>query len=1076
MMASPSQMRLGGRTREVNVVMKNRWTNPAMSPFPAVVGWWLAIIIAWGSLSTDVFAQEKFAKPRPTDQKEPAKDEDALDTSRRFRGAGVQSLNDLRSLVIEGPAGSVDALSKVIEELDRLSAGSEASIKVVPLQNADSESMAIALQQVYESRESARPQQRRGRGEVAFVAIAQPNAIVVVAPGAEMEEAVSFVRELDKKSATADSQFRVFRLKQATASIVRQKLTEFFAAREDDAGLRVRVEVVADDRTNSIIAFGGPNDLDQTARLVEQLDDAESNTINEIRIFPLKYAQATLLSDLINQSIVRRSLTGTGAAAAGGQGQIGQRQGGQGIGGGASPTGTQKSTKLQFKATDVNGRLIESAILEDVTVTADVRTNSLVVTAPAKTMELVEAIINQLDRGPGPGQTVKVFTLQNSNAEELINTVQRIFSTTASGTTGGVGGAAGQQRPIGQTATPAPTTTGLGTTSANTLGSTTSLPVRFTPDYRTNSIIASGSKEDLDQIERIVLELDQPESKKRETIVYKLQNLTSAEAVTSLNDYLTRERLADQITVISVTQDRAAQDQSQGVVANSTATAGGQSTADRTPLEPQTNSIIVTANPGLLQQFMRVIEEIDQRPSQVVIQVLIAQIELNNNDELGLEVGFQNDTLFDRSLVVNNQGQANSLNPGVGFNNAPLQSPAGANFAGTGLQGLSNFALGRTSPLGYGGLIFAASSENISVLLRALKRQRRLDVLSRPQVMTLDNQQASIQIGQRIRVPTGAVTAAVGGTTSTFNAENIGIILAVTPRIGPDGQILMRVAPQISSLQRDSSGAIEGLPVGTNADGTVVETPIINITQAVTTIGANDGETVVIGGLITKETSIEERSVPGLGDIPVAEWLFKTRFRGVVKRELLIVLTPHIVATEEDADRIRNEESCRIDWIMSDVEEVHGDIGVACPPKDDPDKCHPHKKKGPILNMPLSTSLPRSIHPHKRKKSDEDESCPTGDPLAPGSEWLPATGGSESESAIESGEGSRFEPTEMVPLDGSSSQEAVPEQIIVPNESRREVPRARSVSEKVTGAIESVAPKATVGSESAALPSAEEKR
>jgi hypothetical protein len=342
--------------------------------------------------------------------------------------------------------------------------------------------------------------------------------------------------------------------------------------------------------------------------------------------------------------------------------------------------------------------------------------------------------------------------------------------------------------------------------------------------------------------------------------------------------------------------------------------------------------------------------------------------------------------------------------------------------------------------------------------------------------MTLDNQQASIQIGQRIRVPTGAVTAAVGGTTSTFNPENIGIILAVTPRIGPDGQILMRVAPQISSLQRDSSGAIEGLPVGTNADGTVVETPIINITQAVTTVGASDGETVVIGGLITKETAIDERSIPLLGDIPVLEWLSKTRFRGVVKRELLIVLTPHIVASEEDADRIRNEESCRIDWIMSDVEEVHGDIGVACPPKDDPDKCHPHKKKGPILNLPLSASLPRSIHPHKRKKSDKDEECTTGDPLAPGSEWLPATDGIQTEATIESPEGSRFEPTEMVPLDGSSSQDAVPEQIIVPNESRREVPRAKPGTEKLTGSIESVSPKETADAKTAALSSTEEKR
>ncbi|MBY0585712.1 hypothetical protein K2X85_00960 [bacterium] len=1011
-------------------MIRNRWI-PLQNRSRATLGaQWSScflVILLFGQVD----AQEP--TPEPRDDARPVDNSDALDTTRRFRGAGVQSLNDLRSLVIEGPAGSVDALSKVIEELDRLSAGSEASITVVPLAHADSEAMAGALQQIYQSRESARPQQRRGRGEVAFVPIAQPNAIVIVAPGAEMDEAVAFVRELDRKSSTANTQFRVFKLKQATASIVRQKLTEFFAARQDDAGLRVRVEVVSDDRTNSIIAFGGPNDLQQTEQLIAQLDDAESNTVNEIRIFPLKFAQASLLADLINQSIVRRSLTGVGTTGTG-QGQTGQRPAGQGAG--ATPGTSQKSTKLQFKAADAQGRLIESAILEDVTVTADGRTNSLVVTAPAKTMELVEAIIKQLDRGPGPGQTVKVFTLQNSNAEELINTVQRIFtSTTNTGLGTGTGTATGQ-RPAGTTTPTTATTPGLGTNTSNAaLGATTSLPVRFTPDYRTNSIIASGSKDDLEQVERIVLELDQPESKKRETIVYRLQHLTAFEAVTAMNSYLQRERLSDQITVIAISPDRVQQDQSQGVVASTTA----QATAQETPLDPQTNNIIITANPGLLQRFLRVVEEIDQRPSQVVIQVLIAQIELNNSDELGLEVGFQNDTLFDRNLIVNNAGQANSLNPGVNFNNQPFQSPVGSSYSGTGLQGLSNFALGRTSPLGYGGLIFAASSENINVLLRALKRQRRLDVLSRPQVMTLDNQQASIQIGQRIRVPTGSVNAAQGGTTSTFQAENIGIILAVTPRIGPDGQILMRVAPQISSLQRNSSGAIEGLPVGTNINGTPIETPIINITQAVTTVGAGDGETVVIGGLITKETSIEERSVPGLGDIPVAEWLFKTRFRSVVKRELLIVLTPHVVASEEDAERIKNEESCRVDWIMSDVNEVHGDIGVACPPKDDPTKCLHKNKFGPVLNLPMSGSLPRSIHPHKRKKEDQGANCAPDDPLAPGTEWGPATSteSTETEGAIGS-ESKTVEPMPMTPIEQDPSEDLVPEQIVVPNESRRE--------------------------------------
>lgn len=948
------------------------------------------------------------AHAQPDEEKPigPPRESGLLDTTRGFRGAGVQTLDDLRSMVIEGPKESVDALSRVIEELDRLSIGSEAAIEVVRLIHADSEGLADALRQVYDSRETARPQQRARGGKVAFVPIAQPNAVIVIAPAAEIAEVVAFVSEIDKNAQVGDRQYRIFSLQQATASIVRQKLLEFFSVREDAAGLRVRVEVVADDRTNSLIVYAGPADLEQAATLIDQLDRADSDAVTELRVFPLRYAQASVLADLINQSIGQRSQS-AGTGQLGGRTPTGGGQGGGGRGaqnqlGSSAVANALKSTRLRLTSIDADGKAIESGILEDIIVTADTRTNSLVVTAPPTTMNLLQSLIEQLDRGPGPGQTVRVFTLLNSSAEELLNTLQRIFGTTTGGTTGTTttgartGGAQGAIAPQTSTGT---TTGAFGTTgSSSALGAPASLPVRFTPDYRTNSIIASGSEEDLRRIEEIVMRLDARESKQRETIVYHLKNLTALEAVQSLNEYLQRERLQDQITVISVQQDeRTAQDQSQGVVTASDA----QAVADRTPLDPQTNSIIVTANPGLLATFLQVVQQIDERPAQVVIQVLIAQIELDNADEFGLEVGFQNDVLFNRSLIVGNQGIGrDSLNPGFGFNSTgPLQSPYGSNSDSTGLQSLTNFGLGRASPLGYGGLIFAASSDNISILLRALKRQRRLDVLSRPQVMTLDNQQASIQIGQRIRVPTGSVTAPQGGTTSSFQREDIGIILAVTPRLSPEGKILMRVAPQISSLQRDSSGAIEGLPVGTNEDNTVIETPIINITQAVTTIAAGNGETVVIGGLITKETVIEERKLPVLGDIPYAEWLFKTRARGVMKRELLIILTPHVVANELDAERIKQEESCRIDWIMSDVEEVHGNIGVVCPPKDEKDKCcDKHKNGGPIMNLPNRAVLPRSLHPHARKHQNgtgANASCPAegvetlNDPLAPATESMP---------------------------------------------------------------------------------------
>lgn len=898
--------------------------------------------------------------PTPTPPRRPAgvpQDAEPLDTTRGFRGAGVQSLDDLQSLVIEGPPGSVEALAQIIAELDRLNIGSEAGIEVVRLLHTDSESLVEALRQVYDAREAARPQQQTGRGRVGFVPIAQPNAVIVISPPAYLADVVAFVELLDRNSTAAGSQFRVFRLRQATASVVRAKLIEFFAVRQDDAGLRVRVEVVADDRTNALIVYAGPNDLDQAARLIEQLDNNRNEAVHEMRVFPLKNAQAASLAALLNQAIAQRGAV-PGAAQAPAQFGPGQQQQPTAIG--------AKSAKLKLIDDEDLNRAIESGILEDVTVSADERTNTLVVTAPSQTMTLVGALIQRLDKDPGASQTIRIFTLQHSNAEELLSTLQQIFLGT---TTGAAGTAVPPAAGVG-----APGAVGAGGPGATTAGAMglaiSSLPIRFTINYRTNSIVASASPEDLKRIEETILQLDSPEIRQRETVVYRFNNLNAPDAVLALNEYLTRERLDTQISIIAIQPPTTQQDQAQEVV-----TAGGvQQTADRTPLEPATNSIVITANAGFLGPFLRVVEDLDSRPPQVLIQVLIAQIDLTDNDEFGIEVGLQNDILFDRSVVVGGtNGGGQTLNPGYNFNTTnPLQSPVGSNPIPIGAQSLTNFALGRASPLGYGGLILAASNENISVLLRALKRQRRLEILSRPQVMALDNQQASIQIGQRIRVPTGSVTAPQGGTTSSFQAENIGIILAVTPRIAPDGTILMRVAPQISSLERDSSGAIQGLPVGVNEDNTVIETPIINITQAVTTVSTMDGETVVIGGLISKERSIEERKIPVLGDLPYINWLFKTRFRGMNKRELMIILTPHVVYNQADADRIKQIESCRIDWIMGDVREVHGDLGIICPPNDLGKPCCIQKHLGlnaetPVLNMPHSSLLPYNIPWHKRR-------------------------------------------------------------------------------------------------------------
>ena len=123
----------------------------------------------------------------------------------------------------------------------------------------------------------------------------------------------------------------------------------------------------------------------------------------------------------------------------------------------------------------------------------------------------------------------------------------------------------------------------------------------------------------------------------------------------------------------------------------------------------------------------------------------------------------------------------------------------------------------------------------------------------------------------------------------------------------------------------------------------MIEAPIINTTNAQTTVAAADGQTVVIGGLIAKSKEIDDRKIPFFGNIPVLQWAFRTRFKMAMKRELIIILTPHIVYGQWDADRIKIAEARRMDWILADVDAVHGDIGVPTE-LDDDEVCPPDCK------------------------------------------------------------------------------------------------------------------------------------
>jgi len=120
----------------------------------------------------------------------------------------------------------------------------------------------------------------------------------------------------------------------------------------------------------------------------------------------------------------------------------------------------------------------------------------------------------------------------------------------------------------------------------------------------------------------------------------------------------------------------------------------------------------------------------------------------------------------------------------------------------------------------------------------------------------------------------------------------------------------------------------EGIPVFVSTGGTVVRQPRINMSMALTTVSAADGQTIVLGGMIQKDTVTAHRRVPYLSDVPVLGNIFRYDLSATVRRELLIIMTPHVVYNEEDADRIKKVEAARMQWCLADVVDMYGDFGI----------------------------------------------------------------------------------------------------------------------------------------------------
>jgi len=808
----------------------------------------------------------------------------------------IEVVEGTELFVIRGNPRDVERVLEVIRQIEAMSRVSEPQIVVHELKHVDSLSMARLLALMFAPADEDGFSLAPYYGSLLPLPLGKPNAVLLIGAPGTVAKAQELLRQLDIPAETM-TQFEVIPLKNADAEQTRIALEAMFAAEPaEEAGLAApltpKAQIIAETRTNSLIVRAGPRDMAEVRRLIEQLDRPGGEKVNEIRIFRLRNTLAANLAPVLQRAVR-----------------------GAGEGDTAATDTTGLAQLLRLVTIDAQGRqVLESGVLAGVTINADPRANSLVVSAPPESMPLMAALIAQLDVPPDAVAEIKVFTIENGDAVSLAEMLQDLFGTgEQGGGPGGPGGAPGAAQAAG----------------ARIFG------LRFSVDERTNSIIAAGSADELLVVEAVLLRLDASESRQRINEVYKLKNAFAEDLAFALQEWLRQKREVE-ATAPGAASPFQQIEREVVIVA-----------------EANSNSLIVSATPAIYEEISDIIRQVDEEAPIVMIQVLIGEVVLGDIDEFGVELGLQDSVLFDRSLLENIQNittttqtqsaggavttvtqqqvQAATLTPGFGFGSAsqPLPNSGSATSIATagsvGAQSLSSFAMGRVSDAaGFGGFVLSASSESISLLLRALQQSQRLEVLSRPQIMALDNQTGRAFVGQVVPYITRSTIDPIQGRTNEVEFREVGLDLLVRPRISPDDLVVMEVF-----AAKDELGAVaEGIPISIAPDGTAINAPIINSISAETTVSAVSGQTIVLSGLLTKRERELHRRVPLLADIPLVGDLFKYDAKEVRRAELLIVLTPHVIHSRHESEMIKQVESSRMSWCLSDVVDMHGPAGL----------------------------------------------------------------------------------------------------------------------------------------------------
>ena len=488
---------------------------------------------------------------------------------------------------------------------------------------------------------------------------------------------------------------------------------------------------------------------------------------------------------------------------------------------------------LKFADPEEIKRLFTPLVSKNSVILGYAPANTVIITDVQSNIQRLIKIIKQIDR-PGSGQQISVIPLQYADAAKLTVMLTNLFKPAAG-------------RPQQQL--------------------TAERQAVIAADERTSTLVVLASEVDTLRIKQLVAMIDKETPRGKGKI----------------NVYFCEHANAEDLA--KVLSEIPSQQTGSGAIGG--AGGGAPTTPARGPsavvmgkvqinADKATNSLIIMADKEDYEVVEAVIKKLDIPRSMVYIESLIMEVNATKSFDLGVQW-----QLFDRT-DVNNQGvvYGGKFSSGTGVLN-----PANALGAGLAVGVL-------TTPFTFGGLTLS----NISAIVNAVKKDDNFRILSTPQILTTDNEEARITVGENRPFQTRATTDVSGGSYESFEYRDVGKILKITPHVSEGRNVRLKLSLEVTSLDRLATVA------------TTATRPVTNKRTIDTTVLVQDNHTLVIGGLIDDNRSNNETKVPGLGDIPLLGWLFKTETDANQKTNLYVFITPRVIKSAEEADRLVSDK------------------------------------------------------------------------------------------------------------------------------------------------------------------------